>query len=40
MLSASKTKSGDAGHALLAQYPDKVNKVLQTFLATTITNHG
>jgi pimeloyl-ACP methyl ester carboxylesterase len=27
----------DAGHAILAQYPDKINKVLQTFLATTIT---
>jgi pimeloyl-ACP methyl ester carboxylesterase len=29
----------DAGHALFAQYPDKVNKLLQTFLSTT-TNHG
>jgi pimeloyl-ACP methyl ester carboxylesterase len=25
----------DAGHALFVQYPDKVNKVLQTFLLTT-----
>jgi pimeloyl-ACP methyl ester carboxylesterase len=25
----------DAGHALFVQYPDKVNKVLQTFLSTT-----
>jgi pimeloyl-ACP methyl ester carboxylesterase len=25
----------DAGHALMAQYPDKFNKVLQTFLSTT-----
>jgi pimeloyl-ACP methyl ester carboxylesterase len=25
----------DAGHALFGQYPDKVNKVLQTFLSTT-----
>ena len=25
----------DAGHALFGQYPDKVNKVLQTFLTTT-----
>ncbi|MGC2681636.1 MAG: alpha/beta hydrolase [Candidatus Nitrosopolaris sp.] len=24
----------DAGHALFAQYPDKVNKVLQTFLSS------
>ena len=29
----------DAGHQLLDQYPDKVNKVLQTFLSTT-TNLG
>jgi len=29
----------DAGHAVLGQYPDKINKVLQTFLSTT-TNHG
>ncbi|MDQ3984556.1 MAG: alpha/beta hydrolase [Thermoproteota archaeon] len=28
----------DAGHALFAQYPDKVNRVLQTFLSTTITS--
>ena len=27
----------DAGHALFVQYPDKVNKVLQTFLSTTTT---
>lgn len=26
----------DAGHALPGQYPDKLNKVLQTFLSTTI----
>jgi pimeloyl-ACP methyl ester carboxylesterase len=25
----------NAGHALFAQYPDKVNKVLQTFLSTS-----
>jgi pimeloyl-ACP methyl ester carboxylesterase len=25
----------DAGHALSVQYPDKVNKVLQTFLYST-----
>jgi pimeloyl-ACP methyl ester carboxylesterase len=25
----------DAGHALPAQYPDKLNRVLQTFLSTT-----
>jgi pimeloyl-ACP methyl ester carboxylesterase len=25
----------DAGHALFVQYPDKVNRVLQTFLSTT-----
>ncbi|HZC49814.1 MAG TPA: alpha/beta hydrolase [Nitrososphaeraceae archaeon] len=25
----------DAGHALFVQYPDKVNKVLQTFISTT-----
>ena len=25
----------DAGHALFVQYPDKVNKVLQTFLSIT-----
>ena len=25
----------DAGHALMSQYPDKFNKVLQTFLSTT-----
>jgi pimeloyl-ACP methyl ester carboxylesterase len=25
----------DAGHALFAQYPDKVNKILQTFLSAT-----
>jgi pimeloyl-ACP methyl ester carboxylesterase len=30
----------DAGHQLLGQYPDKVNKVLQTFLSTTTTNLG
>src|SRR5215831_14397779 len=29
----------DAGHALMSQYPDKFNKVLQTFLSTT-TNPG
>jgi pimeloyl-ACP methyl ester carboxylesterase len=26
-----------AGHALFVQYPDKVNRVLQTFLSTTTT---
>jgi pimeloyl-ACP methyl ester carboxylesterase len=26
----------DAGHGLLVQYPNKVNKILQTFLTTTI----
>ena len=25
----------DAGHAVMNQYPDKINKVLQTFLTTT-----
>jgi pimeloyl-ACP methyl ester carboxylesterase len=25
----------DAGHQLMSQYPDKVNRVLQTFLSTT-----
>ena len=25
----------DAGHAVMAQYPDKINKILQTFLSTT-----
>src|SRR5690242_5802038 len=25
----------DAGHAVMSQYPDKINKVLQTFLSTT-----
>lgn len=25
----------DTGHALFVQYPDKVNRVLQTFLSTT-----
>ncbi len=25
----------DAGHAVMDQYPDKINKVLQTFLSTT-----
>jgi pimeloyl-ACP methyl ester carboxylesterase len=29
----------DAGHELFMQYPDKINKVLQTFLSTT-TNPG
>jgi pimeloyl-ACP methyl ester carboxylesterase len=29
----------DASHALFAQYPDIVNKVLQIFLSTT-TSHG
>lgn len=27
----------DAGHAVMDQYPHKVNKVLQTFLLTTTT---
>ena len=26
----------DAGHGLLVQYPNKVNKILQIFLTTTI----
>ena len=30
----------DAGHSLMSQYPDKFNKVLQTFLSTTTTNLG
>ncbi|CAN5534953.1 hypothetical protein BH18THE2_BH18THE2_37310 [soil metagenome] len=25
----------DAGHALFVQYPDKINRILQTFLSTT-----
>jgi len=25
----------DAGHALPGQYPDEINKILQTFLSTT-----
>jgi pimeloyl-ACP methyl ester carboxylesterase len=25
----------NAGHAVMSQYPDKINKVLQTFLSTT-----
>jgi pimeloyl-ACP methyl ester carboxylesterase len=29
----------DAGHALFNQYPDKINRVLQTFLSTA-TNPG
>ena len=29
----------DAGHALFVQYPDELNRVLQTFLSTT-TNPG
>jgi pimeloyl-ACP methyl ester carboxylesterase len=27
----------DAGHALFDQYPDEINKILQTFLSTTTT---
>jgi pimeloyl-ACP methyl ester carboxylesterase len=27
----------DTGHSLPGQYPDKMNKILQTFLSTTIT---
>jgi pimeloyl-ACP methyl ester carboxylesterase len=27
----------DAGHAVLGQYPDEINKILQTFLSTTTT---
>jgi pimeloyl-ACP methyl ester carboxylesterase len=27
----------DTGHALFVQYPDKVNRILQTFLSTTTT---
>jgi pimeloyl-ACP methyl ester carboxylesterase len=34
---ASLIQIKDAGHALFVQYPDKVNRVLQTFLSTTIT---
>jgi pimeloyl-ACP methyl ester carboxylesterase len=25
----------DAGHAVMAQYPDEINRILQTFLSTT-----
>jgi len=25
----------DAGHQLMSQYPDEINRVLQTFLSTT-----
>lgn len=25
----------DAGHAVMGQYPDKINRVLETFLSTT-----
>ena len=25
----------DAGHAIMDQYPDKISKILQTFLSTT-----
>jgi pimeloyl-ACP methyl ester carboxylesterase len=25
----------DAGHAVMSQYPDEINKILQTFLSTT-----
>jgi len=25
----------DAGHAVMDQYPDKIDKILQTFLSTT-----
>ena len=25
----------DAGHQLVSQYPDEINRVLQTFLSTT-----
>jgi pimeloyl-ACP methyl ester carboxylesterase len=25
----------DAGHAVMSQYPDKINKILHTFLLTT-----
>jgi pimeloyl-ACP methyl ester carboxylesterase len=25
----------DAGHAVMAQYPNEINRVLQTFLSTT-----
>ena len=28
----------DAGHAIPSQYPDKVNRVLQTFLSTTTSS--
>jgi pimeloyl-ACP methyl ester carboxylesterase len=28
----------DAGHAVMDQYPDKINEVLQTFLSTTTAN--
>ena len=28
----------DAGHAIPSQYPDKINRVLQTFLSVTITS--
>ena len=28
----------DAGHAVMSQYPDEINKILQTFLSTTSQN--
>jgi pimeloyl-ACP methyl ester carboxylesterase len=28
----------DAGHAVMAQYPDKINKILQTFLSTSTSS--
>jgi pimeloyl-ACP methyl ester carboxylesterase len=28
----------NAGHAIMDQYPDEINKILQTFLSTTTTN--
>jgi pimeloyl-ACP methyl ester carboxylesterase len=27
----------NAGHAVMSQYPDEINKILQTFLSTTTT---
>ena len=29
----------DAGHSIVSQYPDKLNKILETFFSTTTTIH-
>ena len=31
------TQIKDAGHSVTGQYPDEINKILQTFLSTTTT---